>query len=61
MSNIYIQRSLIYGVREHSINQEIRSMKSARSEVKETRRRIQQGDVYMNGQHRKAELERYNK
>ena len=45
MSNNYMKKSLIYGVREHSINQEIWSTESARLGVMEMRRRTQQGGV----------------
>ena len=59
MLNIYIQ-SLIYRVREHSINQGVGSIESARSGITELQKRNTARQCYMNGKHRKAESERYN-
>ena len=61
MLNNYMERSLIYRIREHSINQNLGSAESARSGISEVRMGTQQGNVYMNGKHRKAGSERYNK
>ena len=44
--------SLIYGVRDHSINQDVGSAKGARTGISEVRVETQQGNVYMNGEHR---------
>ena len=61
MSNNYMRRSLVYGVREHRINQDIGSVESVRSGISEVQEETQKGNVYMNGKHRKAESERNNK
>ena len=52
MSNNYMKASLIYGVRDHSINQDVGSGKEARTGISEEQMEIQQGNVYMNGKHR---------
>ena len=44
--------SLIYGVRDHSINQDVGSVKEVRTGISEVRVETQQGNVYMNGKHR---------
>ena len=52
MSNNYMKKSLIYGVKEHSINQNVGSAEDARMGISEVRVETQQGNVYMNGKHR---------
>ena len=52
MSNNYMKKSLIYGVREHSINQDIGSVEEAWAGISEVQAETQQGNVYMNGKHR---------
>ena len=52
MSNNHMKKSLIYRVKEHSINQNLRSAESVRMEISEVRVETQQGNVYMNGKHR---------
>ena len=47
-----MKKSLIYGVSEHSINQNIGSAEDARAGILEVRVETQQGNVYMNGKHR---------
>ena len=61
MSNKYMKNILIYGFREHSINQNIRSVEDVRVGISEVQVETQQGNVYMNGKHRYAGLERNNK
>ena len=43
---------LIYGVRDHSINQDLGSGNEARTGILEVRVETQQGNVYMKGEHR---------
>ena len=52
MSNNYMKRSLIYGVRKYSINQNVRSAEEVRMGISEVQAETQQGNVYMNGKHR---------
>ena len=52
MLNNYMKKSLIYGVREHSINQNVGSAEEARMGISVVRSETQQGNVYMNGKHR---------
>ena len=52
MSNNYMKANLIYGVRDHSINQDVGSVKEARMGISEVWAETQQGNVYMNGEHR---------
>ena len=52
---------LIYGVRYHSIKQDLGRGKAARTEISEVRAETQQGNLYMNGKHRWAGSERNNK
>ena len=52
MSDSYMKKSLIYGVREHNINQNIGSAEDVWEEVSEVQVETQQGNVYMNGKHR---------
>ena len=47
-----MKKSLIYRVREHRINQNLRSAESARLGILEVWTETQQGNVYMNGEHR---------
>ena len=47
-----MKESLIYGVREHSINQNVGSAEEVRTGILEVRTETQQGNVYMNGKHR---------
>ena len=47
-----MKASLIYGVREHSINQNFGSAEKVRVGISEVRMETQQGNVYMNGKHR---------
>ena len=47
-----MKKSLIYGVREHSINQNVGSSEKARMGISEVQAETQQGNVYMNGKHR---------
>ena len=47
-----MKASLIYGVRDHSINQDVGSVREARTEISEVRVETQKGNVYMNGEHR---------
>ena len=46
MSNNYRKASLIYGVRDHSINQDLGSGKEARMGISEVQAETQQGNVY---------------
>ena len=47
-----MKKCLIYGVREHSINQNFGSAEEVRMVISEVRAEKQQGNVYMNGKHR---------
>src|SRR5882724_5024809 len=47
MSNNYMKMGLIYGVRYHSINQDLGRGKEARTGISEVRAETQQGNVYM--------------
>ena len=47
-----MKASLIYGVRDHSINQDVGSVKEGRTGILEVQVETQQGNVYMNGKHR---------
>src|SRR5882724_8243582 len=47
MWNNYMKASLIYGVRDHSINQDVGSGKEVRTGISEVRAETQQGNVYM--------------
>src|SRR5882724_7897882 len=46
MSNNYMKAGLIYGVRYHSINQDLGRGKEARTEISEVRAETQQGNEY---------------
>ena len=61
MSNNYMKRSLIYGIGDIALFKNIRNVESARSRIMEMQRRTQQGNVYMNEKHSKAESESDNK
>ena len=47
-----MKAGLIYGVRYHGINQDLRRGKEARTGISEVRAETQQGNVYMKGEHR---------
>jgi len=47
-----MKAGLIYGVRYHSINQDLGRGKEARTGILEVRAETQQGNVYMKGEHR---------
>jgi len=61
MSNNYMKRSLIYGVRDIVLFRISEVWKVQGLGVMEMQRRTQQGNVYMNEKHRKAESENNNK
>ena len=61
MNISYNIESLIYGVSEHSINQGCWKCERCEGGVTEVQRKTQQGNVYMNKEHREAVSKRFNR